>query len=116
MEPGHEDREYKSDRVPTIRAGGAPQRSPVMKTGNTAARPSSSKKTGSPQWSPVMKTGNTQIAQIRQAIVDAPQWSPVMKTGNTYTPREKNIQNAASMEPGHEDREYLESSQGAIPP
>ena len=35
MEPGHEDREYKSDRVPTIRAGGAPQRSPVMKTGNT---------------------------------------------------------------------------------
>mgnify|MGYP000912235411 CR=1 FL=1 len=54
-----------------------------------------------------MKTGNTQIAQIRQAIVDAPQWSPVMKTGNTYTPREKNIQNAASMEPGHEDREYF---------
>ena len=116
MEPGHEDREYPAPLRVELSRIGKPQWSPVMKTGNTAARPSSSKKTGSPQWSPVMKTGNTQIAQIRQAIVDAPQWSPVMKTGNTYTPREKNIQNAASMEPGHEDREYLESSQGAIPP
>ena len=83
MEPGHEDREYPAPLRVELSRIGKPQWSPVMKTGNTAARPSSSKKTGSPQWSPVMKTGNTQIAQIRQAIVDAPQWSPVMKTGNT---------------------------------
>ena len=79
-----------------------------------------------------MKTGNTQIAQIRQAIVDAPQWSPVMKTGNTWSPDERltwdsppqwspvmktgntrtgrfphALEGVASMEPGHEDREYV---------
>ena len=37
-----------------------------------------------------------------------PQWSPVMKTGNT--PRRTaptRPRRSASMEPGHEDREYL---------
>ena len=36
-----------------------------------------------------------------------PQWSPVMKTGNTpATAGASHTHNQASMEPGHEDREY----------
>ena len=40
-------------------------------------------------------------------IATEPQWSPVMKTGNTaYTQYMQRRTNTASMEPGHEDREY----------
>ena len=82
MEPGHEDREY-----PEAPPHGRPP--------------------GPPQWSPVMKTGNTCWLRPICLAVEMPQWSPVMKTGNTGrrghpdrpAPR-------ASMEPGHEDREY----------
>ena len=84
MEPGHEDREYKSDRVPTIRAGGAPQRSPVMKTGNTH----SSEDIPRVQRHASMEPGHEdreyksdRVPTIRAG--GAPQWSPVMKTGNT---------------------------------
>ena len=55
-----------------------------MKTGNTAGRLTPASQTVKPQWSPVMKTGNT------GACPDGP--------GHTTI---------ASMEPGHEDREYL---------
>ena len=61
-----------------------------------------------PQWSPVMKTGNTRFGyRCSWTELRAPQWSPVMKTGNTtrrhgILPRQLH----ASMEPGHEDREY----------
>ena len=54
-----------------------------MKTGNTAASQQAVRQYGRPQWSPVMKTGNTGALYARYA------------TGR-----------AASMEPGHEDREY----------
>ena len=38
-----------------------------------------------------------------------PQWSPVMKTGNTaHRPGVGADGELASMEPGHEDREYLD--------
>ena len=37
----------------------------------------------------------------------SPQWSPVMKTGNTDSYTTVTIREiVASMEPGHEDREY----------
>ena len=36
-----------------------------------------------------------------------PQWSPVMKTGNTRDHISALDQDGASMEPGHEDREYF---------
>ena len=56
-----------------------------------------------------MKTGNTGMWRRMPALMLGPQWSPVMKTGNTPTARAKTIQHRdASMEPGHEDREYLE--------
>ena len=54
-----------------------------------------------------MKTGNTDRAGTGPALNEMPQWSPVMKTGNT---RDRPVIGgqcvAASMEPGHEDREY----------
>ena len=83
MEPGHEDREYlpKHIKVPA--------------------------ELREPQWSPVMKTGNTIVLSCRKDSVFMPQWSPVMKTGNTGFPRNFSSRGvAASMEPGHEDREY----------
>ena len=54
-----------------------------------------------------MKTGNTASSATPRRGPAPPQWSPVMKTGNTTLERvawwhRKN----ASMEPGHEDREY----------
>ena len=138
MEPGHEDREYPAPLRVELSRIGKPQWSPVMKTGNTAARPSSSKKTGSPQWSPVMKTGNTNREDTTMITSAKPQWSPVMKTGNTWSPDERltwdsppqwspvmktgntrtgrfphALEGVASMEPGHEDREY---SDGTLPP
>ena len=40
-------------------------------------------------------------------ISAVPQWSPVMKTGNTDVAGGRADRGeAASMEPGHEDREY----------
>ena len=55
-----------------------------------------------------MKTGNTSYASNRPyTVIEVPQWSPVMKTGNTlgrvFVLSEYQ---EASMEPGHEDREY----------
>ena len=40
--------------------------------------------------------------------MNKPQWSPVMKTGNTSSPSatRRAASESASMEPGHEDREY----------
>ena len=55
-----------------------------------------------------MKTGNTFMALHASDMVNKPQWSPVMKTGNTgrgHAPPDP--EGRASMEPGHEDREYL---------
>ena len=130
MEPGHEDREYllSHDVYEQLRV---PQWSPVMKTGNTAILPGTDRtistpqwspvmKTGNtrrvhtmggrlrvPQWSPVMKTGNTSAARLVPGAGCTPQWSPVMKTGNTcLTPLDDMHGRVASMEPGHEDREY----------
>ena len=83
MEPGHEDREYTP--------------SPPSKPDEVV-----------PQWSPVMKTGNTGACSLEEVVpVLWPQWSPVMKTGNTGPgPAGPVYQVGASMEPGHEDREY----------
>ena len=79
-----------------------------MKTGNTSRPSWSMNSANTPQWSPVMKTGNTADRVRGLHVYGGPQWSPVMKTGNTLTgaghrPR----QQLASMEPGHEDREYI---------
>ena len=83
MEPGHEDREYISRRVP------APK---LLR----------------PQWSPVMKTWNTGNMNMNVTNGLLPQWSPVMKTGNTPgVRRASQVRRPASMEPGHEDREYV---------
>ena len=61
-----------------------------------------------PQWSPVMKTGNTNREDTTMITSAKPQWSPVMKTGNTRTGRFPHaLEGVASMEPGHEDREYV---------
>ena len=130
MEPGHEDREYAGMRR-TVAVSDTPQWSPVMKTGNTDKEAVAAAKTARPQWSPVMKTGNTLTSAAADTAYEWPQWSPVMKTGNTYragcrtcpryrpqwspvmktgntcrgTPLMTSTQ-LASMEPGHEDREY----------
>ena len=54
-----------------------------------------------------MKTGNTYHAALYTCTTVWPQWSPVMKTGNTSrTSSRKSLIERASMEPGHEDREY----------
>ena len=72
---------------------------------------------GRPQWSPVMKTGNTWITVCTDLSEYAPQWSPVMKTGNTSThPGASPGAPEASMEPGHEDREYGACSNRPPPP
>ena len=85
-----------------------PQWSPVMKTGNTRRSRLPSSAPGSPQWSPVMKTGNTLSLQDAGFAERMPQWSPVMKTGNTRRSIPSLLRvRLASMEPGHEDREYL---------
>ena len=84
MEPGHEDREYPGVSL------------------------WESQTTDVPQWSPVMKTGNTQGPALLIHRLIQPQWSPVMKTGNTGRPgRAFPPPDRASMEPGHEDREYI---------
>ena len=59
-----------------------------------------------------MKTGNTTWQKNYAIAYGAPQWSPVMKTGNTgrHRPPGGGVPEA-SMEPGHEDREYLAGGQ-----
>ena len=58
-----------------------------------------------------MKTGNTAGGAPPDLLNERPQWSPVMKTGNTTTPyAPAPTPTAASMEPGHEDREYAASN------
>ena len=54
-----------------------------------------------------MKTGNTGQGPALPAVLAWPQWSPAMKTGNT-SPHGGSCGagSSASMEPGHEDREY----------
>ena len=130
MEPGHEDREYVEWETHQGK-GSQPQWSPVMKTGNTGHHASTRIARYKPQWSPVMKTGNTHLGDDPPPHPAGPQWSPVMKTGNTHHPgtgcrrqtrpqwspvmKTGNTGDAtrrppqpptASMEPGHEDREY----------
>mgnify|MGYP000883854643 CR=1 FL=1 len=108
MEPGHEDREYHISAAPGHRHDTRPQWSPVMKTGNTKEKTMSIDMQIGPQWSPVMKTGNTTRAHGGSHPPSAPQWSPVMKTGNTRrNQRPCGVVLQASMEPGHEDREYF---------
>ena len=109
MEPGHEDREYSHQAGKTALTQ-TPQWSPVMKTGNTWRKAiNSMQEENKPQWSPVMKTGNTSESRSSPATPSSPQWSPVMKTGNTRVQPDDHEQlGFASMEPGHEDREYLE--------
>ena len=54
-----------------------------------------------------MKTGNTMPSGPALARALTPQWSPVMKTGNTWPASPAGTPHDASMEPGHEDREYI---------
>ena len=62
-----------------------------------------------------MKTGNTGNGGVRLAQTLRPQWSPVMKTGNTgFEPRAPTKEPPASMEPGHEDREYVAGAVAAL--
>ena len=78
-----------------------------MKTGNTSEIVNDADGLLVPQWSPVMKTGNTPRTAAAARQGRGPQWSPVMKTGNTGPARSAQATcQAASMEPGHEDREY----------
>ena len=54
-----------------------------------------------------MKTGNTGGGRNPPPRKSPPQWSPVMKTGNTSRSLAAGMpRHLASMEPGHEDREY----------
>ena len=60
-----------------------------------------------------MKTGNTTRLMIARSSAMWPQWSPVMKTGNTRPgARHRRRPRRASMEPGHEDREYDTAGEG----
>ncbi len=78
-----------------------------MKTGNTYLTYIGAWTIIGPQWSPVMKTGNTGNYIVHPSSQKTPQWSPVMKTGNTSELGDHARQLLdASMEPGHEDREY----------
>ena len=79
-----------------------------MKTGNTSMQWYTLLRVEPPQWSPVMKTGNTGRLGTSFDNSTLPQWSPVMKTGNTQCHRHDRPAGVeASMEPGHEDREYV---------
>ena len=62
-----------------------------------------------------MKTGNTPELFAQLDGTQRPQWSPVMKTGNTRPwPFQLAAQQTASMEPGHEDREYHRGPDNAV--
>ena len=87
-----------------------------MKTGNTDRATCPDVAHDAPQWSPVMKTGNTVIVDGNLFATVWPQWSPVMKTGNTHVQASYHFSDrGASMEPGHEDREYM-CREGTSPP
>ena len=61
-----------------------------------------------------MKTGNTRQQVISIDPTEVPQWSPVMKTGNTALAlAASDNMSLASMEPGHEDREYRAGPAGS---
>ena len=61
-----------------------------------------------PQWSPVMKTGNTAAGRLRDLLVQGASMEPGHED-REYPQRLLEVRRArrASMEPGHEDREYL---------
>ena len=64
-----------------------------------------------PQWSPVMKTGNTRqltpvVLHRREASMEPGHEDREYRRGT----RSRHGEAAASMEPGHEDREYDRSS------
>ena len=63
-----------------------------------------------------MKTGNTPPPRrSSHEHSTTPQWSPVMKTGNTCgAARWARPFLVASMEPGHEDREYTVAQLKAV--
>ena len=110
MEPGHEDREYRrvQRKLPLDTAAS-------MEPGHEdreylKGRPAVLSMSFGPQWSPAMKTGNTGYVTDGKANSGSPQWSPAMKTGNTAGDRGCDAgAGPASMEPGHEDREYQAS-------
>ena len=110
MEPGHEDREYVPDRE-ELRCECGPQWSPVMKTGNTTLDIMKDYRMMTPQWSPVMKTGNTSPAgpaSRRNPPASMEPGHEDREYGGQPTPPTKSY--PASMEPGHEDREYLSTA------
>ena len=61
-----------------------------------------------PQWNPAMKTGSTSGSSSDWSSgIASPQWNPAMKTGSTVLRHPDAVRAvAASMEPGHEDREH----------
>ena len=63
-----------------------------------------------------MKTGNTRPNPKDPDYEEWPQWSPVMKTGNTCSSGLQRLsRRLASMEPGHEDREYTAGQALTLP-
>ena len=78
-----------------------------MKTGNTRIGSSVSSRLYWPQWSPVMKTGNTRAGMPWSCPLDDASMEPGHED-REYLPRRHGLQvvTGASMEPGHEDREY----------
>ena len=79
-----------------------------MKTGNTGFAFTHATRTGLPQWSPVMKTGNTalergQLRRVRKASMEPGHED---REYPQLPGRQRSRQGRASMEPGHEDREY----------
>ena len=79
-----------------------------MKTGNTGGDDCQLRRHAQPQWSPVMKTGNTAFESQLFMIVGLASMEPGHED-REYHGRDCNQQHqpTASMEPGHEDREYL---------
>ena len=119
MEPGHEDREYAVVGLIDL-GGGRPQWSPVMKTGNTPPPTPTFRCRGAPQWSPVMKTGNTgPVRRGRGRGLGASMEPGHEDREYPRLPNHHEHDRHASMEPGHEDREYLIRFRGGeqvVPP
>ena len=108
MEPGLRDREYQPPRFRYRFVTVWLQWSPVLETGNTVAYDATYTQHVRLQWSPVLETGNTRLALEDYPKTIELQWSPVLETGNTR-PRLRNGRplQAAAMEPGLRDREYM---------
>ena len=78
-----------------------------MKTGNTTRRPDDICKIPTPQWSPVMKTGNTCGAALAARTERQASMEPGHEDREYPADLSRSSLNSqASMEPGHEDREY----------